>query len=297
MIRSIGRTLSVMGICLGSVLGQNGHLAGDVVSISAIDCGFYNSVGRHSKLDGSPFFGGATPATFNYSVGTIDEGPPFPADPDVYRKNYFTFDLTSYAPGDILAASLDLYLPVDGYSGPATLTYALYGSVVPGPPGMSILASELTGVYSPFIPAELAKATGLYTKIGDMHDVALPPLAMLVATEADEGTLMTISFTPFGVSYLNSFAGGKVVMGGMLLGLPTTGPPDDPSVYLWGFSSPVIPGVVPWDMSGVTPTLTPALTLSVVPEPGLASLGFVAMLTLVSGLRSRRSPGRLLLGR
>ncbi len=259
-------------------------LCADIVSISASDSGFYNEVGRHSKLDGSPDFGGATPATFNYSTGTIDEVSPF-SGVDVFRKNYFTFDLTGYSPGSITGGSLELFLPFDGYSGPSALTYSLFGSMVPGPPGMSLLASELTAVHSPFVPEELAKAKGLFAKIADMHAASFPPLGTVVVTEADEDSMIEIALTPFGVSYLNAFAGGKVVLGGFLEGLTTVGPPDDSPVYLFGFTSPVIDGVVSWDLSSISPTPTPVLKISTIPEPSTA---VVVCLTLGVGLTYRR---------
>jgi len=257
----------------------------DLVSVTASDSGFYNEVGRHSKLDGSPDFGAATPATFNYSTGTIDEVSPF-SGVDVFRKNFFTFDLSGIAPGSISGAGLDLYLPEDGYSGPPALTYEVYGSMVPGPPEMSVFADELTDVYSPFISEELTKALELFDKIGDMFPASLPPLGLVTVTEDDEDSMVGVEFTPFGVDYLNSFAGGKVVLGGFIPGLTTPGPPDDPPVVLFGFTSPVIEGVVPWDMSSVTATPTPMLHLMTVPEPA-AALFILIGLGLMTGVRQR----------
>jgi hypothetical protein len=245
------------------------------VLLPAEDSGFYNSVGRHSKLDGSPAFGGATPATFNYSVGTIDEGPPFgPAGspPDVFRKNFFTFDLSGITPGTITGATLELFMPSGGYAGPPSVTYKLYGSLVVGSPGMATLSSDLKMVYSPFVAGELAKASSLFSKIGDTKTAAIPEFGSVTITPAAAGTMLAISLTPSGITYLNLFAGGDVVFGGELDGLTTAGPPDDPPLFAFGFSSPVIPGVVSWDMSGVGPTPTPVLDLTVVPEPSAGAL-------------------------
>lgn len=253
------------------------------IALAAEDSGFYNAVGRHSKLDGSPAFGMATPATFNYSVGTIDEGPPFGppgSPPDVFRKNYFTFDLTGVAPGSVSSATLKLFLPVGGYSGAPSLTYKLFGSLVPGLPGMAALSADLKDVYDPGIGPELATALGLFAKIGDTKTAMIPEFGSITVTVSDEGSILSMPLTPAGITYLNLYAGGDVVLGGELTGLPTVGPPDDPAIYLFGFTSPVIPGVVPWPMGAVSPTPTPLLEI-VVPEPGsavLVGLGFAILL-------------------
>ena len=261
-----------------------------IITVSAEDSGFYNSVGRHSKLDGSPSFGAATPATFNYSTGTIDEGPPFGppgTPPDVFRKNFFTFDLAGIAPSSITGGTLKLFLPPGGYAGAPSLTYKLYGSVVVSPPAMATLSSDLKSVYSPSIGADLTKALGLYAKIGDTKGM-FPEFGSITVTVAAVGTTLAIPLSPSGVFYLNAYAGGDVVLGGEVDGLAAiAGPPDDPPVFLFGFSSPVIPGVVPWDMSSVSPTPTPILELTVVPEPSSVLLVGVGVAIGSSRLRNR----------
>jgi hypothetical protein len=259
------------------------------MTLDAADAGFYNAVGRHSKLDGSPGFGMATPATFNYSTGTIDDGPPFGSPgtpPDVFRKNYFTFDLSGITPGTIAGGGLKLFLPVGGYAGAPSLTYKLYGSIVPDAVAMDGLAADLEGVYDPGIPAELSEATTLFAKIGDTKAAFIPAFGEAVITAAAEGSMIFIPFSPSGITYLNLYAGGSAVLGGEIDGPLPAGPPDDPPIFLFGFSSPVIPGVVPWDMSGVTPTPAPALELEVVPEPGGMALAAAGALSLA--LLSRR---------
>jgi len=245
-------------------------------TLIANDCGFYNSVGRHSKLDGSPSFGGATGATFNYSIGTIDEGPPFGppgSPPDVFRKNYFTFILTNVTPGSITSGTLKLFLPPTGFSNstPAALTYKLYGLVVSNAADMSAQATSLKAVHSPFVGAELTEATNLFAKITSTKTIPIPPFGTAVVSPAAAGTMLTIPLSPFGVGYFNLYAGGEVVLGGELDGLATIGPPDDTPIFLFGFTSPVIPGVVAWDMSSVTPTPTPELEL-IVTDPTLSIL-------------------------
>ena len=239
-------------------------------TLIAKDCGFYNSVGRHSKLDGSPSFGSVPGATFNYSVGTIDEGPPFGppgSPPDVFRKNFFTFGLTNVSPGSVVGGTLKIFLPPTGYSNSLSpsLTYKLYGLLVSSALDMSTQAVSLKAVHSPFVPPELTEATNLYAKITSTKTVSIPAFGSITVTPAAAGTMLTISLSPFGVTYLNLYAGGDVVLGGELDALTTAGgPPDDPPIFLFGFSSPVIPGGVPWDMSSVTPTPTPELELIVV---------------------------------
>lgn len=72
--------------------------------------------------------------------------------------------------------------------------------------------------------------------------------------------------------------------GGELTGLTTVGLPDDPPVFLFGFTSPVIPGVVPWPMGSVSASPTPILEI-VIPEPGV---GMMCGLSLALGFGVRR---------
>jgi hypothetical protein len=267
--------------------------------IFASDSGFYNSLGRHSKVDGAPPpFGGATPATFNYSVGIIDDTLPYapPGSPtsfDIFRKNYFTFSLAGYTPGSITSGSLKVFLPASGYSdgGLGSLTYKLYGSVFPGPTEMGTFATALKGVHSPFVPAELAMSISNYTKLGETK-TAFPEFGSITVTAGAAGSTLDIPLTTTGVSYLNLFAGGELVLAGELAGIDPLigGPVDHSPVFLFGFSSPVIPGVVPWDMSSVTPTPTPILEITAVPELGSAiSMGLVLCLLGIGRYRRDRN--------
>jgi hypothetical protein len=235
-------------------------------TLSAEDSGFYNAVGRHSKLDGSPDYGMATPATFNYSIGTIDDGPPFGPPgtlPDVFRKNFFTFDLSSISSGSIVGAALKLFLPPTGYSNmlSPSVTFKLYGTIVASNAAMDALSAELKAVHPPHLPAEYTLATNLFSRIGNTKLAAIPAFGTAVVTPAAAGTMIVIPLTPTGIAYLNLYGGGDIVLGGELDGLSTAGPPDEPPVFLFGFTSPVSPGTVSWDMSSVTPTPTPELEL------------------------------------
>jgi hypothetical protein len=261
----------------------------DAQTLTAVDTGFYNAAGRHAKYDGGVL--GATTATFNYSTGAIDETPFLGSAPDVPRKSYFTFDLTGIASGTITAATLNLYMPASGYSGGATETYGIYGTMVPGSPAMTGLADDLTMVWdltdtSP--GGGLDKAMMLYGVLGDTKST-IAAFGTLTLSASSAGTTGSIAFTSTGLTYLNLFAGGRVVLAGILDSLDTAGAPDeDPDEYVYGFTAPVISGVVPWDMTGFTPTPTPELVLSVIPEPSSLLLTLGALIVFVRRRRWER---------
>ncbi|MEL6109354.1 MAG: PEP-CTERM sorting domain-containing protein [Planctomycetota bacterium] len=235
-----------------------------VTTLAATDSGFFNEAGRSSKNDGVIL--GATPATFNYSVGAIDEAPPL-AGVDVKRRNYFTFDLSGVSE-PIIGATLSAFNPIGGYGSPdATETYELFGAFASPPPSgsMGALASDLESVYSIFDAGELSSAMILYDEI-----VGGPgPIGMIEVSAADDGTFIEISLNPLGIDYLNTFSGGKVVIGGELSSLDGIDGGDE---FLFGFSSPVIAGVVDPDPAIASPTPTPTLTLTTtaVPEPSVS---------------------------
>jgi len=252
-----------------------------IVSLPASDSGFFNAAGRSSKNDGVVM--GAAPATFNYSAGAIDEAPPL-SGVDVPRKNYFTFDLSGVT-GTILGATLELPLPDDGYGSPNdTETYAVYGSVFPGVPEMTGFAGALRTVYSIFSPGALAMAMDHYGKLGDTKGL-FPALATVTIGEDDEGTVVSLEFTPSGIAYLNLFQGGPVVLAGEIDSLDGVPGTDE---FVFGFSAPLLPGVVSPDpeFPGVTPTPMLHLDVAPVPEPKWSGVVFAA-LTAFAAWRSR----------
>ena len=253
-----------------------------VTTLTATDTGFFNEAGRSSKNDGVVL--GASGATFNYSVGAIDEVPPL-AGVDVKRRNYFTFDLSGVSE-PIIGATLSAFNPVGGYGSPdATETYELFGAFASPPPSgsMDALASDLEAVYSILDDGELSSATILYDEI-----VGGPgPIAMIEVSAADDGTFIEMSLNPLGIDFLNTFAGGKVVIGGELSTLDGVDAGDE---FLFGFTSPLISGVVDPDPAIAAPTPTPTLTLTTtaVPEPSVsfALFGGGLILSLRRGRRN-----------
>jgi hypothetical protein len=224
---------------------------------------------------------GVGPATFNYSVGAIDEAPPLTGS-DVPRKNYFTFDLSSVS-SPIVGAELRLFNPVGGFSSPEpTETYSLGGTIAAGPGDMTAFAASLTMPWSIFVPAELATALGLYGRIADV------PMSFgdITVSSADDGTIVIVPLNSFGISYLNTYLGGKVVLGGSLSTLNGSLGPDE---VMFGFTAPLIPGVVSPDPIIPSPTPIPLLALTVsIPEPTTLLLSAVSIVIGTGILLYRR---------
>lgn len=257
-----------------------------MLGLPASDSGFYNAAGRSSKNDGVVM--GASPATFNYSAGAIDEAPPLLGPPfggmDVPRKNYFTFDLTGIS-ADILGASLELYLPDEGYGSPdPTETYSVYGSFLPGVPEMTGFAGALADVHSIFSPPSLMMAMDHYGKLADTKGV-LPAFASVTLDASAEDSMVSMTFTPTGLAYLNLFKGGFLVLAGTIDTLDGVPGMDE---FVFGYSAPLIPGVVTPDpdILAVTPTPVLFMVTSDVPEPRTWVAGLV-MLTAVGWTRVR----------
>ena len=238
---------------------------GMIVAIPASDSGFFNEAGRSSKNDGVIL--GAAPATFNYSSGTIGEVPPL-VGTDVNRRNFFTFDLSGITPGTIASASLALYLPTDGFASPDPFEVYELAGIPAGTPGdMALFASDLTTVYSILVPPELGAAIGIYGALGSGPG----GFGSLVVAEADEDSMMTIPISGAGLGYLNAFAGGPTVLTGEVTTLDLGDGIDE---VVFGFTAPLITGVVSPDpaIPGPEITPTPMLVIEVIPEPTVGSL-------------------------
>lgn len=252
------------------IIGLCGSLAAPVAAdtIVALDSGFINSLGRTSKYDGA-FVPGAT---FNYSCGAIDD-PPLGAA-DVPRKNFFVFSLGSVS-GTITAATLKLYNPgvaadgFDGFSTPDIVESYSVGGSFPmfGPLGP--LASDLGTIWPITSPPALAYASSLYPRVAESLGMG-PAFGSVVLSPSDNGTTVSIPFGAAGLTYLNTFAGGTVVLGGALTSLNGVTGPDE---FAFGYSAPIF---------GATPM--PILELTIVPAPGTAFAVGVAGL----GLTARR---------
>jgi len=247
--------------------------------LEAVDSGFVNAAGRTSKNDGVVL--GAVDATFNYSVGAIDEVAPL-GGTDVPRKNFFTFDLGAVT-APIASATLVLFNPVGGYSSPdPSELYVLGGAEVPDAAAMAALASDLATVLSIFDAGELATAASLFPEVAKTLEVPLPDFGAALVSAADDGTDVMIPMTPFGVDYLNAFLGGEVVLGGVLASLDAVDAGDE---VVFGFTKPLIPGTLSPDPPIVAPTPTPKLVLTLVPEPGTAVLVAAGLAALATARR------------
>ena len=257
------RPLLALALCLASAQGASAVM----MMVPAEDSGFLNAAGRSSKNDGVLL--GAPPATFNYSTGTIGEVFPL-SGTDVPRRNFFSFDLSGISSGSIVSAALVLFVPISGYTSPdATETYELTGIGAMSAADQSTFAAELTMVYDITVPAELATAMTLFDDIG-----AIPGLGSESFGDGDEGADKPVPFSPAGVSYLNMFAGGDIVIGGEVTTLDLSDGIDE---VVFGMTAPFYSGVVTPDPVITPPTPTPFLVLDVIPEPSAAVLALIGL--------------------
>jgi hypothetical protein len=271
--------ISISGAAL--LMAWVGRIGAAPIEVSASDSGFINSLGRTSGYDGTL----VASATYNYSVGSVDD-PPLAAT-DVPRKNWFVFDLSTFTPGSITGATLKLYLPVDGFSGfgvPPDEIFSLYGTAKPDSAGMATFASELSTAWDPFDTGSATSAMTLYGELTDLKG-SMGPIASVLITESDEDSMILMGFTPFGVAYLNTFAGGLVVMGGEIDSLDAApGALDESPEFIFGLTSPDIGG------SLGLPSSTPTPALFVIPEPTSLYMGLLGMAILLASVKYRKSP-------
>ncbi len=119
----------------------------------------------------------------------------------------------------------------------------------------------------------IGAAAMLFTKIGD----GPLDLATVSLSSADDATLVDLTFTAAGLTYLNTIKGGgkKILLGGALLSVTGGG----------GVTEQPFGGTGP-DIDGMTGDL-PTLSFTVVPEPGASSLlaGLSVLLVCVSRRR------------
>jgi len=241
-------------------------------TITAIDAGFVTEAGGSAKGDGTV----VPPATYNYSVGRELHYAMGAFGPDLApmdRKNYFVFDLSGISE-TIVSATLEVYAGVYESVDPTEM----FALVAPGDPGAALgdaaflLAANGIGMSEFDSPADPAIMVAMALH-GNLS-AAPVELGSVTISAADDGMTLSIAFGPAGLDYLNSFAGGMVLIGGTV---PTSPPPDFPQ-QPFGFTGPDIPGGDP---------LTPALLVEVVPEPGtMALLGLGAI--MVGRKRRRR---------
>ncbi len=124
-----------------------------------------------------------------------------------------------------------------------------------------------------------ATDAGFVTELyGNLAGGPSTPLGSVSISAADDSTTLSIPLDPGGITYLNDFVGGAVMIGGSVpTALPKGGPLDTPQ-QPFGSTGPDIPG---------GDSLTPKLVLTVVPEPGSLTLVTCALFGL-NALRRRR---------
>jgi hypothetical protein len=261
-------------VAVAITTASGGHA--DVV-LSAIDSGFVTMAGGSAKGDGTV----APPATFNYSVGYelhYSAGALFTPLAPMDRNNYFVFDLSSL-PGPITSATLVLPAgmleSVDGME--------VFDVVTPTAPLIALsdagflMGASGAGPSAFDAPTDMAVgvAMALY---GNIEGGTGSPIGSLALTPADDFTTVSIPLSALGVTYLNGFLGGTVLLGGSVPSIVVaSGDPQQP----FGFTAPVIPGTGP---------TVPKLIVTAVPEA--SSLLFVAVGAAMVGSGAMRARWR-----
>ncbi|MBL8349119.1 MAG: PEP-CTERM sorting domain-containing protein [Burkholderiaceae bacterium] len=242
-------------------------------AIPASDAGFVTVAGGSAKGDSTL----APAAKYNYSVGfelhyaAGDLSPP-PFAP-MLRKNYFVFDLSAVTE-PIASAKLVLWTGTLETADPSE-TYLLKESTdMPAVLGLAtaVASGTSTSDYDDPGDALVTAAATLYGKLGDGAMV----LGGTVLTKAMDDSFVEIVLSPSAVGYLTGFAGGKLLLAGLVPSVDGAPPafPQQP----FGFTGPDIPGGDP---------LTPMLLVTTVPEPAAGWLILAGGLAL-AGLRRRR---------
>jgi len=190
------------------------------------------------------------------------------------RNNYFVFDLGSIS-APIVSATLELYAGTYESADPSE-TFDL---LAPGDPGAAVSDADLllakNGVGSTEFDESTDPAIGVATALyGNLAGGPPTPLGSVSISAADDSTILLIPLDPGGITYLNDFVGGAIVIGGSVPTVVLPGTPQQP----FGGTGPDIPAGDP---------LTPKLVLTVVPEPGSLTLVTCALFGL-NALRRRR---------
>jgi hypothetical protein len=174
------RSLSVW-LPLVAVLLASTHPA-SAVAIPSADAGWYDETGFHD------------PSNLNYVAGACFAiGSCSTVQPLEYR-NFFVFDLTSVVT-PVAAATLRLSNPPGGYISPdASETYTV------------------TDVSTSI--ASLVGGTGGLAAFTDLGSGAV--YGSLMMTAADNGTVVSIVFSPAGLAAINGALGGTFAVGGFV---------------------------------------------------------------------------------
>ncbi len=243
----------ILLVCAGLFCSAGGKAE----TLTAIDAGFVTEAGGSAKGDGT-----ITPdAKYNYSVGRelhyADGAIGSPLAP-MDRKNYFIFDLTGVTEM-IISAKLTLwtgtYESVDPMEG-----FGFFNTTDPGAAlalAMALAGATMTSEFDDPSDPLVMSAAMLYAKLADGPMF----LGGIVISSAADDSFIDITFTPAGLTYLNSFLGGTLILGGSVPGTLPHSPPDSPQ-QPFGFTGPdSFPG-----------SKTPTLTITTVPEPSVAIL-------------------------
>ncbi|MBA4015842.1 MAG: hypothetical protein C0483_01505 [Pirellula sp.] len=164
------------GASRGAIIGSVTGSAAGSTTLSAIDSGWWNSLGSHTSSNN------------NYVVG-------YGSSESADRRNFFVFDLASVSQS-ILTAQLRLQNPSSGYtSSDASESYALFD--------VSTALAALQGSGS--------GQTAIYTDLGTGVTYGGQTV-----TSASNGQIVLVDLNAAGLSYLNSVRGSKGVIGGAI---------------------------------------------------------------------------------
>jgi hypothetical protein len=262
------------------------------VLVTADDAGFVTMMGGSAKADGTV----VASAKYNYSVGFEEHystGALFSPLAPMDRKNYFVFDLTSVTT-PISSAVMTLYAGPDiapafpggthGYeSADSSETYVITDTPTQSAAlglAMSIGGGASSADYDSPTDPLVVDAKALHAMLAPPG----PPLTSKVVTAADDGTILSLSFTPAGLTFLNSKLGSKILLGGFLSTAPPYSGPTAFPQAIFGFTGPDIPADDP-----LTPTLD--LTLTSIPEAS-GALFFAVAFSLTGAMSLRRDSRR-----
>ena len=241
------------------------------LALPATDAGFVTEAGGSAKGDGTV----VSAATYNYSAGFelhYGTGALFAPLAPMFRKNYFVFDL-SPAAAPIVAAKLVLWTGTLETADAFELYVLKETTDMPAAVGLEAALAAGAGPAdfdSPSDPLVMA-AAALYAVLGD----GTLTLGGIVLTPAADDSFVEITLGPAALAYLSAFAGGPVVLGGLV---PSAEPPAFPQ-QPFGFTGPDLPGGDP---------KTPLLVVTTIPEPATVALWLCGLLALAGRAGPRR---------
>lgn len=176
----------LIAFALGIAVGAAAQAKGAVIVAS--DSGFYFSSGYHSA------------ANYNY-------------DSDMTTHDFFVFDLTGVS-GTVTSASLELFNPPSGYSGPSGgLQFDVYD--------VSTSVSSLEQSYA----SNDATGVNIY---GDLGSGTV--FGSQTVSQADDNNYVTVNLDSSALAAINAARGGELAFGGALAATNNT-------QFIFGFSN------------------------------------------------------------